>query len=144
MGELSGHDNSAFPNIQKLRTHVNFVYLHHDFIRENIVERREYQCNIANSAANASTLVVLPTGMGKTIIALLVIAKELAKGKNILFLSPTKPLVNQHAQTLATLLTLADSVAVFTGEVPPEKRIALWNSNRIIVSTPQVIENDLM
>lgn len=120
------------------------MYLHHEFIKENIVERREYQCNIANSAANASTLVVLPTGMGKTIIALLVIAKELAKEKNILFLSPTKPLVNQHAQSLATLLTLADSVAVFTGEVPPEKRIALWNSNRIIVSTPQVIENDLI
>jgi len=120
------------------------VYLQHDFIKPDLVERREYQWNIAHSAANASTLVVLPTGMGKTIIALLVIAKELAKDKNILFLSPTKPLVNQHAQTLATLLTLPDSVAVFTGEVPPEKRIALWNSKRIIVSTPQVIENDLI
>jgi ERCC4-related helicase len=120
------------------------VYLHHDFIKENLVERREYQWNIANSAANTSTLVVLPTGMGKTIIALLVIAKELAKNNNILFLSPTKPLVNQHAQSLSSLLTIPDSVAVFTGEVPPEKRIALWKSKRIIVSTPQVIENDLI
>jgi Fanconi anemia group M protein len=138
------YDNPLFPNIQKLTIHVNFVYLHHDFIKQNLVERREYQYNIANSAANASTLVVLPTGMGKTIIALLVIAKELTKEKNILFLSPTKPLVNQHAQTLTALLTLDDSVAVFTGEVPPEKRITLWNSKRIIVSTPQVIENDLI
>jgi len=120
------------------------VYLHHEFIKENLVERREYQWNIANSAENASTLVVLPTGMGKTIIALLVIAKELAKEKNILFLSPTKPLVNQHAQSLTEFLTIPDSVAVFTGEVPPEKRISLWNSKRIIVSTPQVIENDLI
>jgi len=120
------------------------VYLHHDFIKQEVVERREYQWNIAHSAAHASTLIVLPTGMGKTIIALLVIAKELKNQKNILFLSPTKPLVNQHAQTLTTLLTLPDSVAVFTGEVPPEKRIELWNSKRIIVSTPQVIENDLI
>ena len=120
------------------------MYLDHDFIKQNVVERREYQWNIANSAANASTLVVLPTGMGKTIIALLVIAKELVQEKNILFLSPTKPLVNQHAQSLDALLTLNDSVAVFTGEVPPEKRIELWNSKRIIVSTPQVIENDLI
>jgi len=120
------------------------VYLQHDFIKQNSVERREYQYNIANSAADASTLVVLPTGMGKTIIALLVIAKELATDKNILFLSPTKPLVNQHAQSLSTVLTLDDAVAVFTGEVPPEKRISLWNSKRIIVSTPQVIENDLI
>jgi ERCC4-related helicase len=83
--------------------------------------------------------------MGKTIIALLVIVKELAKNNNnILFLSPTKPLVNQHAQTLTDLLTIDDTVAVFTGEVPPEKRIELWNSKRIIVSTPQVIENDLI
>jgi len=121
------------------------VYVQHDFIKPNSVERREYQYNIANSAANASTLVVLPTGMGKTIIALLVIAKELAKNNNnILFLSPTKPLVNQHAQSLTDLLTLDDTVAVFTGEVPPKKRIELWNSKRIIVSTPQVIENDLI
>jgi ERCC4-related helicase len=121
------------------------VYIQHDFIKSNSIERREYQYNIANSAANASTLVVLPTGMGKTIIALLVIVKELAKNNNnILFLSPTKPLVNQHAQTLTDLLTIDDTVAIFTGEVPPEKRIELWNSKRIIVSTPQVIENDLI
>jgi Fanconi anemia group M protein len=120
------------------------VYIQHDFIKSNSVERREYQYNIANSAANASTLVVLPTGMGKTIIALLVIAKELVKNNKVLFLSPTKPLVNQHAQSLTDLLTLSDTVAVFTGEVPPEKRIELWNSKRIIVSTPQVIENDLI
>ena len=144
MGELNGQDTESIPNLQKLLFDVNSVYLQHDFIKQNIVERREYQCNIAHSAATASTLVVLPTGMGKTIIALLVIAKELAKGKNILFLAPTKPLVNQHAQSLAALLTLEDAVAVFTGEVPPEKRVALWNSKRIIVSTPQVIENDLI
>ncbi len=120
------------------------MYIQHDFIKPNSVERREYQYNIANSAANASTLVVLPTGMGKTIIALLVIAKELVKNNKVLFLSPTKPLVNQHAQTLTDLLTIDDTVAVFTGEVPPEKRIELWNSKQVIVSTPQVIENDLI
>ncbi|MBN1861059.1 MAG: DEAD/DEAH box helicase family protein [Candidatus Thermoplasmatota archaeon] len=120
------------------------MYLQHEFIKPHTVEQRDYQNNIATSAADASTLVVLPTGMGKTIIALLVIAKDLKKNKNILFLSPTKPLVNQHAQSLAALLTLDDAVAVFTGEVSPEKRVALWNSKRIIVSTPQVIENDLI
>ena len=132
------------PNIQKLKFYVNSVYIHHDFIKPNSVERREYQYNIANSAANANTLVVLPTGMGKTIIALLVIAKELKKNNKILFLAPTKPLVNQHAQSLTNLLTLDDTVAIFNGEVPPEKRIELWNNKRIIVSTPQVIENDLI
>jgi len=120
------------------------VYLQHDFIKRQTVEQRQYQVNIANSAANVSTLVVLPTGMGKTIIALLVIAKELKNERNVLMLSPTKPLVNQHAQSLNALLTVSDAIAVFTGEVSPEKRIALWNNKPIIVSTPQVIENDLI
>ena len=121
------------------------MYIQQKYIKPNSVERREFQCNIAQSASNASTLVVLPTGMGKTIIAVLVIAHELSKNNNnILFLSPTKPLVNQHAQSLNNILVLEDSVGVFTGEVPPEKRIELWNTKRIIVSTPQVIENDLL
>jgi ERCC4-related helicase len=145
MGELSGHFHTTAPNILKLSDDVDAVYIQHEFIKPDFLERREYQYNIAHSANNASTLVVLPTGMGKTIIALLVIAHELAKTDNtILFLSPTKPLVNQHAQSLNEALTLTDQVAVFTGEVPPEKRVELWKNKRIIISTPQVIENDLI
>jgi Fanconi anemia group M protein len=121
------------------------VYIKHEYIKPNAIERREYQWNIAKSAAHASTLVVLPTGMGKTIVALLVLVEELKKKNNkILFLSPTKPLVNQHAQFLKEILTLDDSIVVFTGEVSPNKRKDMWNNNKIIVSTPQVIENDII
>ncbi|MCK5261490.1 MAG: DEAD/DEAH box helicase [Thermoplasmatales archaeon] len=121
------------------------MYIKHEFIKSDSLEHREYQHNIANSAVKASTLVVLPTGLGKTIVALLVLAKELKKKNNkILFLSPTKPLVNQHAQFLKKVLTIDDSVVVFTGEVSPAKRKEMWDNSRIIVSTPQVIENDLI
>ncbi len=121
------------------------MYIKHEFIKPDSLEYRQYQYNIANSATKASTLVVLPTGMGKTIVAFLVMAKELKKKNNkILFLSPTKPLVAQHAQFLKNFLTTDDSIVVFTGEVSPEKRKEMWNSSRIVVSTPQVIENDLI
>jgi len=122
------------------------VYISHPFIKPNTLEHRDYQLNIARKAASNNTLVVLPTGMGKTIIALLVIAKELHKQhKKILFLAPTKPLVIQHTQFLREYLTITvDDVGVFTGEVSPAKRKQLWESTRIIVSTPQVIENDLV
>lgn len=123
---------------------MDCVYIKHDNIKPDSVERREYQYHIANSAIDANTLVVLPTGMGKTIIALLVIAHDLTKDKNILFLSPTKPLVNQHAKFLNNHLSPNEIVAVFTGEVTPQKRRELWNNKQIIVSTPQVIENDLI
>jgi len=122
------------------------VYITQEFIKPESVERREYQVNIANSAAKANTLVVLPTGMGKTIIALLLIEKQLQKENNkILFLAPTKPLVLQHAQFLRQYLTIdAESISVFTGEISPAKRTEMWDKSRIIVSTPQVIENDLL
>ncbi len=116
------------------------------FIKPNNVESREYQVNIAKSAAKSNTLVVLPTGLGKTIIALIIIAKELNKDNNkILFLAPTKPLVIQHAQFLKQFLDINnESIIVFTGEIQPEKRKKMWEESKIIVSTPQVIENDLL
>ncbi len=122
------------------------MYIKQEFIEPNCVERRDYQVNIARSSASSNSLVVLPTGLGKTIIALLLIAKELKKEDNkILFLAPTKPLVTQHAQYLKEFLTIdKENIIVFTGEISPAKRKKMWEKSRIIVSTPQVIENDLI
>lgn len=115
----------------------------HKLITPGTVEDRDYQTNIAAVARNESTLVVLPTGMGKTIVALLVIADVLQKcSGRVLFMAPTKPLVEQHAGFLRQHL-LRYEPAVFTGEVPPSVRKESWKESRVIVSTPQVIENDL-
>jgi Fanconi anemia group M protein len=115
-------------------------------IKPDNVELRQYQVNIAKSAIKENTLVVLPTGLGKTIIALHMIADTIKnkKGK-ILFLAPTKPLVLQHAQSLRNFLTLdEEQITLFTGEIPPNKRQDIWKNSKIVVSTPQVIENDLL
>ncbi|UCH71965.1 MAG: DEAD/DEAH box helicase [Thermoplasmatales archaeon] len=122
------------------------MYIQQDFIKSESIERREYQFNIARSAIKNNTLVVLPTGLGKTIIGLLLVAKELGGENNkIIFLAPTKPLVLQHAQSLRQLLTIDEElIAIFTGEISPKKRKEIWNKSKIIVSTPQVIENDLL
>jgi len=122
------------------------VKVKREFIKPDTIERREYQINIANSAAKNNTLVVLPTGLGKTIVALILTAEELKKENNkILFLAPTKPLVVQHAQFLQEFLTIdKESIIIFTGETSPGKRREMWENARIIVSTPQVIENDLL
>ncbi len=115
----------------------------HELIRPGTVEERDYQINIARAALEEPTLVVLPTGMGKTVVALIVIAETLAKkpGK-VLFMAPTKPLVEQHSKFLTDHLLRPEPV-MFTGEVPPSKREAMWDAGRLVVSTPQVIENDL-
>jgi ERCC4-related helicase len=126
-----------------LGTGHDVVFIEHPLINKDAIEQREFQVSIAEECAAEPTLVVLPTGLGKTIVALLVIAKVLGKrdGK-ILFMAPTKPLVDQHAESLRKNL-LVESISSFTGEVPPEKREELWNSSKIIVSTPQVVENDM-
>ena len=68
-------------------------------IRDGAIVPREYQTKIASSALKSNTLVVLPTGLGKTIVALLVSDSRLQSGDSakVLFLAPTKPLADQHS-----------------------------------------------
>ena len=99
--------------------------------------------DLAANALKASSLIVVPTGLGKTVIALMVLLARLDKGK-VLFLAPTKPLVEQHATFLRRVLKDEDTVAMMTGETMPEKRVVSWEAARIVASTPQVIENDLL
>ena len=110
------------------------------------VERRGYQRQLADSALGAHTLVCLPTGLGKTAVSLLVTAERLhGHGGRALLLAPTKPLVAQHADDYRRWLRLDDDeVVVFTGEVSPGDRAALWEDARVVIATPQVVENDLI
>jgi len=118
----------------------------HPLIKPDTVEQRLYQLNLAGKALEGSSLVVLPTGLGKTIIALFVIASRLQRfGGKALILSPTKPLVEQHAAFFKRVMALPEEeVLAFTGSIAPAEREKLWAQGKLIVSTPQVIENDLL
>lgn len=121
-------------------------YISHPLIKPNVVEKRLYQSSLANAALNRSSLVVLPTGLGKTIVALLVMVARLEKyGGRVLVLAPTKPLVEQHAAFLKSMLNVpSHNILMFTGETSPAERAELWAGGSVVISTPQVIENDLM
>ncbi|MGA9098988.1 MAG: helicase-related protein, partial [Methanotrichaceae archaeon] len=118
-------------------------YLEHPLLKPQTVEKRLFQMDLAATALKVSSLVVVPTGLGKTVIALMVLLARLDKGR-ILFLAPTKPLVEQHASFLRNVLRDESIVAMMTGETMPEKRAEIYNQTRVIASTPQVIENDLL
>jgi len=118
-------------------------FLEHPLLKPQTVDKRLFQLDLAANALKASSLIVVPTGLGKTVIALMVLLARLDKGK-VLFLAPTKPLVEQHATFLRRVLKDEDIVAMMTGETMPEKRVVSWEGARIVTSTPQVIENDLL
>ena len=116
------------------------------FLKSSEFERRSYQEVIARNALRVNTLVCLPTGMGKSIIAALVAAERLRSSSSgsAVMLAPTKPLVLQHFQSFQKILNLnEDSIAWLTGEVEPDQRIELWK-RRLVFSTPQVFMNDLL
>jgi Fanconi anemia group M protein len=122
------------------------AYVDHPLLAPGFIERRLYQLRLASAARSSHTLVCLPTGLGKTTVSLLVTAERLDEvGGKSLFLAPTKPLVNQHAEFYREALSIPDEeIVVFTGEVSPDDRAALWDDATIVIATPQVVENDLI
>jgi len=108
---------------------------------------RLYQETILATAVNKNTLVVLPTGMGKTNIFLMLAAQRIKQYPNskIVLIGPTKPLVLQYYDVFTRYFDIEESkLAVFTGMVSPEKRSKLWEDSKIIFSTPQGLENDII
>lgn len=109
------------------------------------IEFREYQSSIISGIReNGNTLVVLPTGLGKTFIAAAVIAEVLASGKKAMLLAPTKPLSEQHYSVLAGLLKIpSGEILLLTGSIGKKSRKALEANARVIIATPQTVSNDL-
>ena len=118
-------------------------YLEKKYVQKDSIEKRDYQVNLATQAIKENCIVVLPTGLGKTAIALHIIAEYLSKGTGgVLFLAPTRVLVNQHYEFLKNNLTL-DDIALITGEDTIQKRTKLWN-NSVICATPEIARNDFV
>jgi Fanconi anemia group M protein len=85
--------------------------------------------------------------LGKTAISFMLAVQRLQHfpQSKIVVLAPTKPLAEQHLQTFRENLQLPEEkFALFTGEVPPAKRHEMWQRARIIFSTPQGLENDML
>jgi|TARA_Y100000034_G_scaffold30203_1_gene36825 Fanconi anemia group M protein len=107
---------------------------------------RDYQKKIFETCLNKNCLVVLPTGLGKTLIALMLTIERMKKfpGEKVLFLAPTKPLAEQHLNYFKKHLPeLFAEMQLFTGAINAEKRKKIWKTADIIFSTPQCIANDL-
>ena len=120
-------------------------YVSHSLIKENTIEERLYQSHILNTAINKNTLVVLPTGTGKTNISVLLAAHRLEKypDSKILIISPTRPLCAQHQKSFEKFFKIVGEISLITGVIPPAQRKKAYETSVIVIATPQTIENDV-
>ncbi|ADT83993.1 DEAD/DEAH box helicase [Thermococcus barophilus] len=116
------------------------------YLRRDLIQPRVYQEVIYAKCKDKNSLIVLPTGLGKTLIAMMIADYRLSKyGGKVLMLAPTKPLALQHRESFVRLFNLPpEKINVLTGELPPEQRAKIWERSIIITATPQTTENDLL
>ncbi len=115
----------------------------HPFLRPSVLRALPFQLDLARIGLDEDLLVVLPTGLGKTVIAALLAAEVLRRGPGkVLVLAPTRPLVQQHADAFARWLTPMRS-ARFTGTVRRPVREGAWDSSDLVFATPEIVQNDL-
>ncbi|XP_020214184.1 DEAD-box ATP-dependent RNA helicase FANCM isoform X2 [Cajanus cajan] len=110
------------------------------------VPLRDYQFGITQSALFSNTLVALPTGLGKTLIAAVVMYnyfRWFPQGK-IVFAAPSRPLVMQQIEACHNIVGIPQEWTVdMTGQISPPKRAQFWKTKRVFFVTPQVLEKDI-
>ncbi|KAI3431890.1 uncharacterized protein J3R85_007757 [Psidium guajava] len=110
------------------------------------VPLRDYQFSITKTALFSNTLVALPTGLGKTLIAAVVMFnyfRWFPEGK-IVFTAPSRPLVIQQIEACHNIVGIPQEWTIdMTGQMSPDKRVHFWKSKRVFFVTPQVLEKDI-
>ena len=110
------------------------------------VEARGYQLRSLERILSFSSLMVMPTGFGKTAVEWMAMAEFLRNGaQKIVLIAPTTGLVDQQMTMAKERLNLPEEdIIAYTGDTGPDKRKALWESATVVMATPQVIRNDAM
>lgn len=121
-------------------------FVSHPLIRPNTMQARLYQEAILGEAVKKHVLVVLPTALGKTNIAVMLAAHRLREfpGSKVLVMSPTRPLTGQHLRTFRKFMNLPEEdFQLLTGMVSPTQRERLYKEKKMIFATPQTVQKDL-
>ncbi len=107
------------------------------------IKPRDYQIEAAEWALrHKGAVVVMPTGSGKTLIAILWAKKLMESGeaKRIIFLEPSRILVEQVASYINKVLGI--KALPIHGKYPKAKRRNLWVEAKIAVATPETALSD--
>jgi ERCC4-related helicase len=122
-------------------------HIEHPLLKKGSIQSRDYQVSMVRTCVDNNTLCVLPTGLGKTNIAVMVAVSRLERfpGSKVLFVAPTKPLVSQHMRSFRKYLNLPDEeFAELNGTVKPDVRRRSYKHTTLVFATPQTARNDLI
>jgi len=140
-------DEFEEPPMQILLSHRRTIApmtpsLTHPQLRDG-VEARAYQLIAAKQAISGSTLLVMPTGLGKTAVQWMAMAESLDGPGKIVLVAPTTGLVAQQARMAREFINLdSDKIVTLTGQDRPAKRETIWKDAKMVMATPHVIRND--
>ncbi len=119
-----------------------------NFLKNEKIDHREYQINIAKKCFGNNSLVVIPTGLGKTIISIIVAAHTLENSPphcKVIILAPTRPLINQHRENFLKFMNIpSEKFSILTGQIEPNKRTYEFMNNQVLFYTPQTLRNDIL
>ncbi|MEX2757289.1 MAG: DEAD/DEAH box helicase, partial [Candidatus Sigynarchaeota archaeon] len=119
------------------------------------IELRDYQVEAGWQSYLHDALVVLPTGLGKTIVALLhagLLVADMNEEKHygiIAMLAPTRALLVQHHELFAGRLAIGEgNIHVVDGGTEPRKRAEFYatlatSAPAVLFMTPQTLDHDL-
>ncbi|MFG1503156.1 DEAD/DEAH box helicase [Cuniculiplasma divulgatum] len=110
----------------------------------NDLRPRPYQVEAYRKALRSNLLLILPTGLGKTLVSAMLAYTYIKQNKKVIMISPTRPLVDQHFQTMTKLFEGQNiKIRSLTGHDPVDKRMSEWAEGQFIISTPQTVEKDI-
>ncbi|KAH0790398.1 Type III restriction enzyme, res subunit family protein [Histomonas meleagridis] len=149
--EITSWPTMDFPRVE-IERNQDDTYVESDpttltsFIYPSNVVRRNYQFEITQECFHQNTLVCLPTGTGKTLIAAVAMAnfhRWFPKGK-IIFMATTRNLVNQQVSSCYSFTNIPhDHITIIMGNSASKTRKAIWDKYSIFFCTPQIVQNDI-
>lgn len=111
---------------------------------------RAYQTEIFERAKQENVIAFLPTGSGKTLVAILLMQHHLEQHKlqaKIFFLVPTVPLVEQQANAIQTGLATSVQICKLFGDQSNMSKVVEMKNRflqaQIYVMTPDVLKDSL-
>lgn len=139
------------PNKSQLHTEEQYLgfdkYVGDSWLYPSNLPERTYQLSIVKASLFNNTLVVLPTGLGKTFIASVVMYNiyRWYPTSKIIFMAPTRPLVAQQIETCQRVMPFPDEdIIELTGSLHRNGRKEIWKKKRVFFATPQAVLSDII